>query len=92
METADKQQFLNRWEKQRELGMSRFLLRRGILHAFIFLVIISGVELMDSSFNEVLDKHVFSWRPLLFVVLGFLVSWFNWLLMERMYRRIKSGR
>lgn len=91
METPEQQQFISAWEKKRAQGKPRFILRQMLWYAIIFAVLGVLLDLFDTDLMTALKHRVFSWRPLIYISFGALLGWFNWWLMERQYRKLKSA-
>ncbi|MBK8192306.1 MAG: hypothetical protein IPK76_03625 [Lewinellaceae bacterium] len=90
MDLHEQQQFTAGWEKKREAGKLRFVLRQTTLYTLLFSMLSVLMGIFDTDFSTAVQKSIFSWRLLVSAFTGLLIGLLNWWLMERQYKKIKA--
>ena len=90
MDPYERQRFIDRWEKRRAGGKTRFILRMTVVYTLILLAVSLIFELIEGTVADFWANRVLSWRLPMYAVFGLGLGWYFWWMMERTYRRAKS--
>ncbi len=92
MEAYEEKQFMEKWEKQRAKGKWLVVLQSAGGFALLFGTLLVLLDLFEVDLATAVNRNLLSVRKLVVIAaMGILSGMLNWWLMERMYRRIKSG-
>ncbi|MBK9338200.1 MAG: hypothetical protein IPM98_17285 [Lewinellaceae bacterium] len=92
MDDYEKQQFLKSWEARHRLGKAPFVLRTAALFVVIVFVLLVLLDLFDQPFADALSSNLMPRKLISKVIVGVLLGFLNWYLMERQYRKLQEEK
>lgn len=90
MDNYEKQQFLESWEARRRSGKVRFVLRTAALFVVMVFVLLVLFDLFNQPFADALSSNLMPRKLISKIVVGVLLGFLNWYMMERQYRKLQE--